>query len=164
MEFKEQQRDDLKPHEHKILRNTQEHDNFLLELLSSNDARKIAIVSPWIIVSTIKKTGILSAFKNARQRGVEIDVYVDSKLNCKTDLNRARHTLEEIDVSLKCVEKVHSKIILVDEHLLSIGSFNWLSAARDGEYARLETSFVYKGPDLSNEIEVITKSLTQRVR
>ena len=160
-----QQRDDLEPHEHKIwrLQNAQEHDNFLLELLGSNGTRKITIVSPWIVVSTIKQTGILSALREARQRGVEIDVYVDSKLNCKTNLDQAQHTLEEIGVSLKYVEKVHSKIILVDERLLSIGSFNWLSAARYGQYARQETSFVYQGPHLSDEIKVITKSLNQRV-
>ena len=165
IEFEVQQRDDLEPHEHKIwrLQNAQEHDNFLLELLGSNGTRKITIVSPWIVVSTIKQTGILSALREARQRGVEIDVYVDSKLNCKTNLDQAQHTLEEIGVSLKYVEKVHSKIILVDERLLSIGSFNWLSAARYGQYARQETSFVYQGPHLSDEIKVITKSLNQRV-
>ena len=49
-----------------------------------------------------------------------------------------------------------------DETLLSVGSFNWLSADRAGLYARHETSLVYRGTHLSNEIEVIAGSLRQR--
>ena len=55
------------------------------------------------------------------------------------------------------------KIVLAGEQPLSVGSFNWLSARRTGDYARHETSLVYTGPHLSDEIEVIAASLTRRL-
>ena len=69
----------------------------------------------------------------------------------------------EIGICLKTVRQLHSKIVIVDEQLVSAGSFNWLSADRSGKYARHETSLVYQGSHLSDEIEVITDSLKSRL-
>jgi len=43
-----------------------------------------------------------------------------------------------------------------------IGSYNWLSADRQGQYARHETSFVYRGQHLEDEIRTIVGSLKRR--
>ena len=171
MEFDVLRRDDLVPsgQEIRTLRDAQEHDVFLLDLLAGASAEKISIVSPWIVVSTMERTGILSALADARKRGMEIDVYVDPELNGKaaggkgSNLDRARAALAAIGIGLKRVRQLHSKIVLADETLLSVGSFNWLSADRAGKYARHETSLVYQGAHLSEEIEAITGSLRKRV-
>ena len=65
-------------------------------------------------------------------------------------------------VGLNEVRRIHSKIVMGDEALLCVGSFNWLSARRSGEYARHETSVVYKGSHLADEIGVIIASLAGR--
>jgi phosphatidylserine/phosphatidylglycerophosphate/cardiolipin synthase-like enzyme len=51
------------------------------------------------------------------------------------------------------VNRVHSKIVIGDEGLLCIGSFNWFSATRDEKYKRYDTSMVYRGESLQAEIK-----------
>jgi len=68
---------------------------------------------------------------------------------------------EKIDAVL--VWKVHSKIVIGDENVYCVGSFNWFSARRDEAGARHETSLVYRGLNLVNEVEVMKKSLQLRV-
>ncbi len=52
----------------------------------------------------------------------------------------------KIGVRLHKLPKLHSKIVAIDTDLLCIGSYNWLSADRHRQYARHETSFVYRVP------------------
>ena len=171
MAFEVQRRDDLiQPGQGiRMLRDAGEHDDFLLDLLGGAGAGKISIVSPWIVVSTMERTGILPALAAARKRGMEIDVYVDPDLSSRAahggpaNLEKARAALEEAGIRMNKVRRLHSKIVVGDEKLLSVGSFNWLSADRGGKYARHETSLVYQGSHLSDEIEAITGSLRQRV-
>ena len=70
--------------------------------------------------------------------------------------------LSTIGVAFHRVPKLHSKIVTVDNALLCAGSFNWLSADRKGQYARHETSFVYRGPHLEDEIKIIHDGLIGR--
>jgi phosphatidylserine/phosphatidylglycerophosphate/cardiolipin synthase-like enzyme len=58
-------------------------------------------------------------------------------------------------VRLHKLPKLHSKIVAIDTDLLCIGSYNWLSADRHGQYAHHETSFVYRGRHLEEEISTI---------
>ena len=170
MAFDALERDDLaRPgHDIRTLRDARDHDAFLLDLLGNAGSAKVSIVSPWIVVPTMEGAGILPALEAARKRGMEIDVYVDPELNSEADGNgisnfdRARSALRAIDVELNLVRQLHSKIVFADQQLLSVGSFNWLSARRAGDYARHETSLVYTGPHLSDEIEVIAASLKRR--
>ncbi len=100
---------------------------------------------------------------------MEIDIYVDPDLSSRrahggpANLERAQAALEAAGVRMKKVRQLHSKLVMGDETLLSVGSFNWLSASREGQFARHETSLVYQGPHLSDEIEAITGSLRRRV-
>lgn len=48
-------------------------------------------------------------------------------------------------IATKLVNRVHSKIVIEDEELLCVGSFNWFSAAREDKYQRYDTSLVYRG-------------------
>ncbi|EEV5550475.1 phospholipase, partial [Escherichia coli] len=45
---------------------------------------------------------------------------------------------------------------------LCVGSFNWFSAAREDKYQRYDTSLVYRGEGVKNEIKAIYSSLDQR--
>ena len=168
LEFTAQPRPDLQDSSHPLstLRDAEEHDRFLKKALST--ARKITIVSPWIIASTMKRAGLLDAFQSAVARGAEIDVFADPLLNQLkydngvTQLEAAKSALQDVGVRIHEVQQLHSKIVIVDANLLCIGSYNWLSADRKGRYARHETSIVYNGAHLQNEIDVIRQSLDAR--
>lgn len=59
------------------------------------------------------------------------------------------------------VKKLHSKIVIIDKNILCVGSFSWFSALRHGDYAKHETSFVYKGAKLDKEIDILIASFDQ---
>ncbi|WP_342075178.1 AAA domain-containing protein [Yoonia sp. SS1-5] len=149
------------------LRDAKNHDQFMLEALAS-PAREYTIVSPWIVARTLKRVGLLDAFQNAVSHGAHIDVFVDPLLNQKdagngqTQLEAARDTLTRVGVTLHEVRQLHSKIFIVGADQLCIGSYNWLSADRDGPYARHETSIAYSGSHLEKEISLIQESLGAR--
>jgi hypothetical protein len=144
-----------------------EHDAFLLKALSTN-GKHYMIVSPWVIAATMERAGLIEAFRNAVARGATIEVFTDPQLNearkknGMSNLEAAAEVFAKIGVTLHTVRQVHSKILVMDNELLCIGSYNWLSADRHGKYARHETSFVYLGAQLRDEIETITESLTGR--
>ena len=147
-----------------MLRDADDHDIFLRDILVS--ARKtVEIVSPWIIKSTMEKNGFLSLMQDAAERGVKIDVYADPILNDKTNgdgvsqYDESEASLTAIGVTLHPVQQLHSKIVTADEDVFCIGSFNWLSADRIGRYARHETSLVYSGAQMANEIERFRENL-----
>ncbi|APM45676.1 TPA: phospholipase [Klebsiella pneumoniae] len=75
--------------------------------------------------------------------------------------------LNALGIVTMLVNRVHSKIVIGDEGLLCIGSFNWFSATRDEKYKRYDTirydtSMVYRGESLQAEIKTIYSSLEQR--
>ncbi|WP_252514452.1 hypothetical protein, partial [Escherichia coli] len=57
---------------------------------------------------------------------------------------------------------IHSKIVIGDDGLLCVGSFNWFSATREARYERYDTSMVYCGDNLKGEVEAIYNSLERR--
>ena len=168
LEFTAQPRSDLQVSDHPIstLRDAEVHDQFLKDALTN--AREMTIFSPWIIASTMKRAGLLDAFRSAVARGAEIDVFADPLLNQLkyddgvTQLEAARSALQDVGVRVHEVRQLHSKIVIVDANRLCIGSYNWLSADRKGRYARHETSIVYTGSHLQSEIDVIKQSLGAR--
>ncbi len=134
----------------------------------SGNGHRYSIVSPWIIARTMENVGFLKAFEKAISRGASVDVFSDPLLNSntasdgQTQMSLAKDTLTKIGVRLHEVPRLHSKIVAVDDDLLAIGSYNWLSADRHGKYARHETSFVYRGQHLEPEIKTIFQSLGGR--
>jgi hypothetical protein len=150
-----------------MLRDAAGHDAFLLNALSGT-GRRYTIVSPWVIASTMERVGLLAAFEAAIRRGAEIDVFADPLLNSGnaadgfTQMEVVEKAFSRIGVRLHKLPKLHSKIVAIDTDLLCIGSYNWLSADRHGQYARHETSFVYRGKHLEEEIGTIVGSLRRR--
>lgn len=169
LEFAVEPREDLQQGSGQIqmLRDAAGHDAFFLDALSGR-GRRYTIVSPWVIASTMERVGILAAFNAAVQRGAEVDVFVDPLLNLGpaagglTQMEAVEKAFSRIGVRLHKLPKLHSKIVAIDTDLLCIGSYNWLSADRHGQYARHETSFVYRGQHLEEEISTIVGSLQRR--
>ena len=169
LEFAAEPRTDLKQGSGQILmlRDAAGHDAFLLEALSAG-GRRYTIVSPWVIASTMERVGLLAAFEAAVRRGAEIDIFADPLLNMGqaagglTQMEAVEKAFSRIGVRLHKLPKLHSKIVAIDTDLLCIGSYNWLSADRHGQYARHETSFVYRGQHLQEEIGTIVGSLERR--
>jgi hypothetical protein len=121
----------------------------------------------------MEQAGLLPALDEATRRGVKIRVYVDLELNADVErphkvvpqysqLGLAAEALQKMGVEMIYVRRVHSKIVIAGEGLLCVGSFNWFSANRDGEHARHETSPVYCGPHLADEIKITKQSLESR--
>ncbi|NOD31657.1 AAA domain-containing protein [Ruegeria atlantica] len=171
LEFETEPRSDLQDDsgELQMLRDAAEHDAFLMDALAGN-GRQYSIVSPWIIARTMESVGFLTAFEKAIGRGATVDVFSDPLLNRnvvgdgQTQMSLAKDTLKKLGVRLHEVPRLHSKIVAVDDDLLAIGSYNWLSADRLGKYARHETSFVYRGQHLESEIQTIFHSLGGRTK
>lgn len=152
-----------------ILQDAAGHDAFLLEALAT-EGRRFSIVSPWAIAATMEQAGLLAAFDRAVRRGARVDVFIDPLLNTGqssgglTHLEDVEQAFARIGVCLHKLPKLHSKIVAVDSDLLCVGSYNWLSADRQGQYARHETSFVYQGQHVAAEIRTILDSLRRRER
>ena len=151
-----------------VLRDAKEHDDFLIETI--NTAKKeIIIVSPWLTENAIESSKILPLLESAIKKGITVTVFIDSELNITNNADNKLFALEDLlkdkQIEVKFVRKIHSKLVIKDNDLLCIGSFNWLSAQREGEFARHETSLSYQGASkkLSDEIVLIKNSLQERL-
>ncbi|WP_082190330.1 AAA domain-containing protein [Frateuria defendens] len=154
------------------LRDAQEHDTFLLDAIA-RAGREIHIVSPWIILERIEEIGALDAMRAAILRDVKVTIYTDPELNTgsapegrdekRKTLHATAGILRDAGIQVAFVARVHSKVLIGDDDLYCVGSFNWFSARRDAQYARHETSLAYRGPGLTGEIEVMRASLRDRI-
>ncbi|MBE6433602.1 MAG: DNA helicase, partial [Escherichia coli] len=154
------------------LHGVEQHDEFLNKTLAGAQ-KKITIISPWLSWQKVEQTGFLASMALARSRGIDITVVTDKNCNIahvdddkrqekKHLLNEAVEKLNKMGIATKLVNRVHSKIVIEDEELLCVGSFNWFSAAREDKYQRYDTSLVYRGESVKNEIKAIYSSLDQR--
>jgi hypothetical protein len=154
----------------KLLHNADEHDAFVIQLLDKA-VLKVDIVSPWLIYAKLETTGILHKLQNAISRGVVVTIYTDKHFNTttsnRTDSQKQKNfensctTLKDLGVCVNVIDGIHSKIILADDKYMTVGSFNWFSAARSGKYANVETSLVYAG-DLAKETKTHIDFLNSR--
>ncbi len=174
LQFEYKERQDLSTAQTQIstLHGVEQHDAFLNQTFNAI-GKSITIVSPWLTWQKLEQTGFLASMIQARARGIDITVVTDKSFNTEDAnyekrkakqqcLNDAVEKLNEMGIVTKLVNRVHSKIVIGDEGLLCIGSFNWFSATRDEKYQRYDTSMVYRGESLKSEIKTIYTSLEQR--
>lgn len=174
LQFEFKRRQDLSNARTQIstLHGVEQHDEFLNQTFGTI-GKSITIVSPWLTWKKLEQTGFLASMIQARSCGIDITVVTDRHFNTEhTDyqkreekrqrLNDAVEKLNEMGITTKLVNRVHSKIVIGDEGLLCVGSFNWFSAAREEQYQRYDTSMVYRGESLKGEIQTIYTSLEQR--
>ncbi|WP_447530423.1 AAA domain-containing protein [Vreelandella sp. TE19] len=156
----------------RIINDAEEHDNCIKELLEAVGER-LDMVSPWISYKRLKETGLLAALKKAAIRGIAITIYTDYRFNTangdqpdsqkKARFESCCEALAEDGLTVKAVNRVHSKLVMVDDHVMCAGSYNWACAARWGPYRNMETSVLYSG-DLKEELKLQREALDERVR
>lgn len=155
-----------------ILNDAEEHDQFLRHVVTQAQQR-IVIVSPWVKLERLKATGLLNVLQQAASHHIEVTLYTDKHFNTTTDnrVNQVRvdafekccKALADQGVTVNVVKQVHSKIIIVDESVLCVGSYNWASAVREeGLYKNMETSIVYSG-HLKEEVDIQLNALNSRI-
>lgn len=140
----------------KVLKTLEDHNEVLENILKTAE-KEVFIVSPWIKTKAI--AFVSNLLKESVARGLSITVYTDKNFNegengkSKAEFLTTRERLESLNVVVKVVDRVHSKLLIKDSELMCIGSFNWLSAARYQDSARLETTILYKSPKVKDEID-----------
>lgn len=153
-----------------VLQDAAEHDDFLLKALNKAQ-REIHIVSPWISKERIQDIGAFKAMQEAVERQVQVTVYTDQDLNTddKKDAKKidkvlqAARALRGVGIEVNFVDRVHSKMVIGDDEVFCVGSFNWFSANRSAMYAKHETSLVYRGRGLTDERQTSLNSLRKRI-
>ncbi|WP_252107970.1 MULTISPECIES: AAA domain-containing protein [unclassified Halomonas] len=156
----------------RLINDAEEHDDCLKELLDVVNSR-LDMVSPWISYKRLDETGLLAALQKAAARGIAITIYTDYRFNTANGdqqdaqktarFERCCEALAEDNVTVKPANRVHSKLVMVDDHVMCAGSYNWACAARQGPYRNMETSVLYSG-ELREELELQRDALEKRVR
>lgn len=138
------------------LRDAHQHDDFLLETIKKAQSC-LVIVSPWLRRQRIHEHGIYQAMVEAVRRGVSVKIYGSRRDTDDAVVGQWQACVDWFTgagIAIADIDRLHAKIVIADENTLTIGSFNWLSAARQGQYAKHEVSVVYSGPNCAEEIEV----------
>lgn len=132
--------------------------------------QQLIIVSPFISLHAIQADGITELIKaaKARQPSLRIIVYTDAHLDAPRGqlhphAQAGRAALRLAGAEVKITEQIHNKTICLDNHALLEGSFNWLSAARSGQYVRHEVSWFFRGLVWNDRIEQIVQDMEERV-
>lgn len=156
----------------RVINDAEEHDDCIKELLELVSSR-LDMVSPWISYRRLDETGILTALQKAAARGIAVTIYTDHRFNTANGdqpdtqkaarFGRCCEALAEDNVTVKVVNQVHSKLVMVDDHIMCAGSYNWACAARHGPYRNMETSILYSG-ELTEELKLQREALEKRVR
>lgn len=145
------------------LLNLHEHREYLAK--SFVQAKKnLIIVSPYLTVSAIKRDNIIELIRN-NTKHLKINIFTDPDLNGqrRENFEKARDLLVEAGASVSYVSRVHTKLLVIDNNQLSVGSFNWLSSSREDKFKMDEISFVYSGRHAEQHIEKAMGSILDKV-
>lgn len=136
---------------------------------------RLIVVSPWITADALKADALPSKIASALRRGVSVLVYTDQFLNTegtfgqsrtlKATAEEAAEMLVEVGAELRWTKNIHNKNLLVDDHTVILGSFNWLSARRSeaDRYHRFDSSIRFRGPQAKEWIELFQREMEARV-
>lgn len=118
----------------------EEHINLLR--VSLKEATTCLLITSWRVDSQIfKEEGLYKLMLQAKKRGVKIYIYCDDDYAVDDAL---LDFFEEEEIFF-AQTFTHSKILAVDEELVSVGSFNWLSGSNEQYDMSCEGSIVYEG-------------------
>lgn len=126
---------------------TLEEHTGLLRQAFKEATKKLLIVSPFISIRAIEHDHLIPLMRETVERGVEVVVYSDFRLDCDKqtgllgkEADAGRKALVENGIKLILLKGIHNKSLAIDDSVLVEGSFNWLSASRNGIYSRHECS------------------------
>lgn len=135
-----------------LLSSPQEHDNFMKESIRSAK-HTIVIVSPFVTSWKLKDNtfngveGLGGCLKEAIESGKSVTVFTDQNYGAnRKNTIEGRAILESLGVRLHIVSNLHSKNLIIDDKIITFGSFNWLSADTnpDGKYCNYETTTIIR--------------------
>ena len=128
--------------------------------------KKLLIVSPFISIRAIEHDHLIPLMRETVERGVEVVVYSDFRLDCdkqtgvlRKEAVAGRKALTENGIKLILLKGIHNKSLAIDDSVLVEGSFNWLSASRNGIYSRHECSVKLISPEATKHISNLRKEL-----
>ena len=93
--------------------------------------KRLLIVSPFISLQAIEHDNLIPLMREAVERGVEVVVYSDFRLDCdkqtgalRKETVAGRKAVAEIGVKLILLKGIHNKSLAIDDSVLVEGSFN----------------------------------------
>ena len=127
--------------------------------------KELNIVSPFLRRNAVRLDHIEELIRR-RKPDITINIYTDPTLNQKhrNEFNEVIQNLKDAGANLILVNNVHSKIITVDDLMIIAGSFNWLSASREGPYVREECSLLYRGQKTAQFIQEILGPIRKKAK
>jgi hypothetical protein len=136
-----------------------------------NAKEKLLITSPYLSIHAVQDDDLLNSLTKAVKRGVNVLVITSVDLNrdedgqLKKNFVLAESALQKTGCRVVRANRVHNKTLAVDDGWLIEGSFNWLSAVRDGNhsYSRREISFAQKGNGVTEAIDKEWEIYTKKI-
>ncbi|MBV9576331.1 MAG: hypothetical protein JO149_06880 [Gammaproteobacteria bacterium] len=144
--------------------NTLENHRKILKGAFSKAHYELNIVSPFLRMHAVQIDNIIDLIKQYSSK-LNITIYTDPILNQNhlQEFNETKILLEKAGATVCLVKNVHSKIITIDQMMIVEGSFNWLSAARIGNFVREECSIIYAGNKVAEFIRKVLEPIKAKV-
>ncbi|MDP1723384.1 MAG: hypothetical protein Q8L85_01610 [Alphaproteobacteria bacterium] len=144
-----------------LLTSLKSHENFF-RCVCKNANHKIEIFSPFVTTNNAKKR--LIDIASFIKEGVKINIYVLNQSDAEK-LSQILKTplLSKIKDQMNVfLTEDHSKTLVVDDYLISEGSFNWLSSASSeaSKFHNFDASLVLKGRIAENFIQELNVNLS----
>ncbi|MEI8295426.1 MAG: AAA domain-containing protein [Alphaproteobacteria bacterium] len=135
----------LKPENVEFIDSLDRHRNLLRESIQGAK-NKILIISPYISINAVIDDNLQEVISEAIKRKAAVSIITDQYLDTnRHNTLRGREKLAAAGASVNIHDRIHDKVICVDDNVIVIGSFNWLSASRSKGYAKEERSTLCKG-------------------
>lgn len=145
------------------LNNHQEHDAFMLEQLSKA-RQSIVIFSPWIMYQKLLDSGAYNALLDAIARSVRVTLITDTARLKEQNTESEMEKFKQIGVNLCETEYVHSKVFIRDDCVFCTGSYNWLSAPRNGKWRSHENSLAVEGGRAKEHIDALRPFFSMHIK
>lgn len=117
--------------------------------------QRVLVVSPWLSILAVRADGVEAMIRGAIGRGVEVVVACDRGFTERESAaESAKAALALAGASVRVVDGLHAKMLAVDDEVIVVGSFNWLSAIRDEKHpwSRYEMSLRFAGVGVGDMI------------
>ncbi|MCC9623959.1 AAA domain-containing protein [Thalassospira sp. MA62] len=141
-----------------------EHREVLAEAFTTSKER-LLIYSPFLSANALRDDNILQLIKDTTSRNVKIAIVTceENIISSKKHIREAVDELQKSGVHFIQLSRIHNKTMAIDSRKIIEGSFNWLSASRDENYANQERSFSYEGEMVEELINTAWSELKERM-
>ncbi|ABR55633.1 phospholipase D family protein [Methanococcus aeolicus] len=138
--------------------NDEKYYYFVLNQIS-NAEKELNIVM-FSIYQCKKTQEIIDEVINARKRGVMVRIILDGEIESNKIVNKS-FSSEKIPVKLTKTQRIHNKLIIVDDKSIIIGSHNWTDKAL---FENRESSVAITDINIINEEKEYFESLWSSIK